>query len=33
LVQQIGNINQYMLDVLSVFDLKPLELDGAIVYD
>ncbi len=33
LVQQIGNISQYMLDVLSAFDLKPLELDGAIVYD
>jgi transposase len=33
LVQQIGNISQYMLDVLSAFDLKPLELDGVIVYD
>jgi transposase len=32
LVQQIGNVSQYMLDVLSGFDLKPLELDGAIVH-
>lgn len=33
MVQQIGNVDQYMLNVLSAFDLKPLELNVAIMYD